>query len=126
MPEAGWAIAPVVLNGTKMMSPVLIHRISTLSGMIGRCFIFSLMKRIGKVILGAVTCIGVPRAGHYCSLCHRRPYVQCNGLDIVQYDAEKLQAELGDAFELVEESSELHITPANNEQKFSYFRFVKK
>ncbi|MDA3869253.1 MAG: hypothetical protein PF589_04765 [Gammaproteobacteria bacterium] len=51
---------------------------------------------------------------------------QCSGLDIVQYDAEKLQAELGEAFELVEESSELHVTPANKEQKFSYFRFVKK
>lgn len=51
---------------------------------------------------------------------------QCSGLDIVQYDAEKLQAELGEAFELVEESSELHVTPANKEQEFSYFRFVKK
>ncbi len=51
---------------------------------------------------------------------------QCSGLDIVQYDAEKLQAELGDAFELVEESSELHITPANKEQEFAYFRFVRK
>lgn len=51
---------------------------------------------------------------------------QCSGLDIVQYDAEKLQAELGEAFELVEEGSELHITPANKEQEFAYFRFVKK
>ncbi|MCK5001381.1 MAG: class I SAM-dependent methyltransferase [Gammaproteobacteria bacterium] len=51
---------------------------------------------------------------------------QCSGLDIVQYDAEKLQAELGDAFELIEEISELHITPTNKEQKFDYFRFVRK
>lgn len=51
---------------------------------------------------------------------------QCSGLDIVQYDAEKLQAELGEDFELVEERSELHITPAKKEQQFSYFRFVRK
>ncbi|MDH5386816.1 MAG: class I SAM-dependent methyltransferase [Gammaproteobacteria bacterium] len=51
---------------------------------------------------------------------------QCSGLDIVQYNAEKLQAELGDDFELLEERSELHITPANKEQKFAYFRFIRK
>jgi 2-polyprenyl-3-methyl-5-hydroxy-6-metoxy-1,4-benzoquinol methylase len=48
---------------------------------------------------------------------------QCSGLDIVQYDAAKLQGELGDAFELVEESGEMHLTPASKEQKFGYFRF---
>ena len=51
---------------------------------------------------------------------------QCSGLDIVQYDAEKLQAELGEGFELLEERSELHITPSNKEQKFAYFRFIRK
>lgn len=51
---------------------------------------------------------------------------KCSGLDIVQYDAEKLQAELGDDFELVEEISEMHITPSKAEQNFSYFRFVRK
>ena len=51
---------------------------------------------------------------------------QCSGLDIVQYDAEKIQAELGDDFELLEEKSELHITPSNKEQKFAYFRFIRK
>lgn len=51
---------------------------------------------------------------------------QCSGLDIVQYNAAKLQAELGEDFELIEEQSELHMTPANKEQKFAYFRFVRK
>lgn len=50
---------------------------------------------------------------------------KCSGLDIVQYDAVKLQAELGGDFKLLEQESELHITPANNEQKFMYFHFVR-
>lgn len=51
---------------------------------------------------------------------------KCSGLDIVQYDAEKLMAELGEGFELVEERSEIHITPENKEQKFAYFRFIRQ
>lgn len=51
---------------------------------------------------------------------------KCSGLDVVQYDASKLGAELGKDFELVEETGELHITPSNNEQKFMYFRFSRK
>ena len=50
---------------------------------------------------------------------------KCSGLEIVQYDSEKLKAELGDGFELLEERDETHITPANKEQKFMYFRFIK-
>ena len=48
---------------------------------------------------------------------------KCSGLDIVQYDAEKLIAELGPDFELVETGHEMHHTPAGNQQKFAYFRF---
>jgi len=51
---------------------------------------------------------------------------KCSGLDIVQYDAPGLLFELGDQFTLVEERSEKHLTPAKAEQKFSYFRLVKK
>ncbi|BBC24008.1 class I SAM-dependent methyltransferase [Pseudanabaena sp. ABRG5-3] len=51
---------------------------------------------------------------------------KCSGLDIVQYDSEKLIAELGEDFKLIAEKSEIHITPANKEQKFSYFYFTKK
>jgi len=50
---------------------------------------------------------------------------KCSGLDIVQYDAEKLSAELGEAFQLIEQAQEVHITPAKAEQQFSYFRFMK-
>lgn len=50
---------------------------------------------------------------------------QCSGLDIVQYDAEKLSETLGEQFRLAEERIELHITPANREQKFVYFRLVR-
>jgi SAM-dependent methyltransferase len=50
---------------------------------------------------------------------------KCSGLDIVQYDSEKLIAELGGDFELLETRNEVHITPANKEQKFNYFHFIK-
>lgn len=46
---------------------------------------------------------------------------KCSGLDIVQYDAEKLMAELGTGFELVETRTETHITPTNKGQRFAYF-----
>jgi len=51
---------------------------------------------------------------------------QCSGLEIVQYDSSKLKAELGEEFEMVEEISEIHITPTNKKQKFKYFRFIRK
>lgn len=49
---------------------------------------------------------------------------KCSGLDIVQYDAHKLNQELGAAFDLVEEQAEIHLTPDGREQKFGYFRYV--
>ena len=52
--------------------------------------------------------------------------LKCSGLDIVQYDADKLVSEIGNEFELVEELNEVHITPDNKEQKFIYFRLRKK
>ena len=51
---------------------------------------------------------------------------KCSGLDIVQYDAEKLLAELGSDFTLVEEDSEVHVTPTEKAQHFAYFRFMKE
>lgn len=50
---------------------------------------------------------------------------KCSNLDVVQYDAEKLMAELGEEFELVEDINEIHLTPANKQQKFAYFRFIR-
>lgn len=51
---------------------------------------------------------------------------KCSGLDIEQYDAEKLQNELGSEFVLMEETEEIHITPSGKEQKFGFFRFIRK
>ncbi len=51
---------------------------------------------------------------------------RCSGLDIVQYSAEKLQQELGDNFKFLEQEDEVHITPAQQEQLFCYYRFVRK
>jgi len=50
---------------------------------------------------------------------------QCSGLEVVQYNAEKLLSELGKDFELMEEVNELHFTPACRGQEFVYFRFKK-
>lgn len=50
---------------------------------------------------------------------------RCSGLDIVQYDAQKLSQELGNGFQLVDERSELHVTPGETEQQFTYYRFVR-
>ena len=47
---------------------------------------------------------------------------KCSGLDIVQYDADKLLKELGSGFELIEERTEIHKTPAQKDQQFIYFR----
>lgn len=48
---------------------------------------------------------------------------KCSGLEIVQYDADKMTAELGPGFELLETGHEIHQTPAGDQQKFAYFRY---
>ncbi|MCW8963098.1 MAG: class I SAM-dependent methyltransferase [Gammaproteobacteria bacterium] len=50
----------------------------------------------------------------------------CSGLNIVQYDADKLSAELGDEFLLQEKIPEMHVTPSNTQQAFRYFRFIRQ
>lgn len=50
--------------------------------------------------------------------------LKCSGLDIVQYDVNKLMTTLGSGFELAETGHETHITPAGNQQKFAYFRLI--
>ena len=50
---------------------------------------------------------------------------KCSGLEVVQYNSEKLIAELGDNFELIQERKEEHITPAKKTQNFNFFHFVK-
>lgn len=51
---------------------------------------------------------------------------KCSGLDVVQYDAPQLCAQLGDGFELLEIQHERHVTPKQVEQKFTYFLFVQR
>lgn len=50
---------------------------------------------------------------------------RCSGLPVVQYDSDRLGAELGPAFELEEQEEEVHLTPAGGEQLFRFFRFKK-
>jgi SAM-dependent methyltransferase len=50
---------------------------------------------------------------------------QCSGLNIVQYDADKIKKELGVTFQLMDEVIEKHMTPSKKEQLFHYFVFRK-
>lgn len=50
---------------------------------------------------------------------------RCSGLDIVQYDAEKIAIELGEGFVLEEQCLVAHVTPSNGEQLFNFFRFQR-
>lgn len=50
---------------------------------------------------------------------------RCSGLEIVQYDADKLGRELGPEFTLREQHEELHVTPAGGKQLFNFFRFQR-
>jgi 2-polyprenyl-3-methyl-5-hydroxy-6-metoxy-1,4-benzoquinol methylase len=52
--------------------------------------------------------------------------LKCSGLEIVQYDAAKLQALLGPRFTLEKEELELHRTPGGSEQKFQWARFGRR
>lgn len=49
---------------------------------------------------------------------------KCSGLDIVQYDVNKLMKELGMGFQLVASGHKTHITPTGNRQKFAYFHLI--
>lgn len=68
----------------------------------------SVLKPAGYVII-ATFAVGGPE--------------KCSGLPIVQYDAAKITAELGDKFDLIEERFEEHLTPTGKVQKFAYFLF---
>ena len=50
---------------------------------------------------------------------------RCSGLDVTQYDTQKITTELGQDFRLIETLEELHQTPAGVEQSFSYFWFIR-
>ena len=48
---------------------------------------------------------------------------KCSGLEVVQYDAQKLSGELGSEFTLIDQRAERHVTPTGKEQQFGYFLF---
>lgn len=50
--------------------------------------------------------------------------LKCSGLEVARYDAATISAQLGSAFQLMEQVDETHVTPWNTPQKFSYFRFA--
>jgi len=50
---------------------------------------------------------------------------KCSGLDVVRYSPETMAAVLGDAFQLLESSTEEHVTPGGSTQKFVYCRFAR-
>jgi 2-polyprenyl-3-methyl-5-hydroxy-6-metoxy-1,4-benzoquinol methylase len=45
---------------------------------------------------------------------------KCSGLDVVRYDPEALHNEFGSAFRLIEHRTELHQTPTDSTQQFTY------
>ncbi len=51
---------------------------------------------------------------------------RCSGLEVVQYDRQRLTAEVGEHFTLLESLEETHTTPANAEQRFAWFRLRKR
>lgn len=51
---------------------------------------------------------------------------KCSGLDVCRYDAATISAELGQGFKLIEQVDEIHITPWETQQKFSYFWFKQQ
>ena len=50
----------------------------------------------------------------------------CSGLPVQRYSAEQLESTLGEAFELVHQHNELHVTPGGVEQMYLYCQFRKK
>jgi ubiquinone/menaquinone biosynthesis C-methylase UbiE len=50
---------------------------------------------------------------------------KCSGLDVVRYSPETISAVLGDNFQLVETSTEAHVTPRAAIQNFVYCRFKR-
>lgn len=51
--------------------------------------------------------------------------LQCSGLPVKRYSAQELQKEFGSAFYLVSQESELHHTPFDTTQQFTYCHFRK-
>ncbi len=50
---------------------------------------------------------------------------KCSGLEVARYSPETMSDVLGDAFQLIETSTEKHITPSGSSQNFVYCRFTR-
>lgn len=50
---------------------------------------------------------------------------KCSGLDVEQYDEDKIKRTLGDRYALQEVKHETHVTPGETTQAFNYFYFRK-
>jgi len=50
---------------------------------------------------------------------------KCSGLPVARYDSERMVAVLGSTFRLIEQVDEIHLTPWQSEQRFSFFRLVR-
>lgn len=51
---------------------------------------------------------------------------KCSGLDVVRYDTENLHEQLGNSFEMISNSIEIHRTPTSISQQFIYCLFIVK
>ncbi len=51
---------------------------------------------------------------------------RCSGLDIVQYDSDKLLGVLGSDFRLADQRTEQHLTPGGTQQKFAWFHLTRE
>jgi SAM-dependent methyltransferase len=51
---------------------------------------------------------------------------KCSELDVVRYDTENLHEQLGNSFEMISNSIEIHRTPTNISQQFIYCLFIVK
>lgn len=51
---------------------------------------------------------------------------KCSGLEVQRYTPELLQTELGKSFELLEQKTELHVTPGGVEQMYLYCHFHRQ
>ena len=47
--------------------------------------------------------------------------IQCAGLDIIQYDHDKMLAELPKGFKLIKSEDFTHVTPKQTQQEYVYF-----
>ncbi len=50
---------------------------------------------------------------------------KCSGLEVIHYSPEKMSAVLGDSFQLIETSTENHLTPSGTSQSFVYCHFIR-